>query len=260
VFCRQNGLGLRVVDAGVDFSFAADLPIVHAKVARGTRSFLDGPAMTHEQLIEGVRRGSRLIDEWAAEFAADEQPTVVGFGEMGIGNTSAAALLMHLGTGIPLAECVGRGTGLDDAGLARKRATLAAALQAAHQAGLADDPLAQTAWFGGFEIALMIGGMLAAAARRQVILVDGFIATAAFLTARRLAPAINDFAVFCHQSDEGGHRALLEHLGAQPLLRLGLRLGEGTGCALAFPLLTSAVAFLTEMASFEAAGVSTATS
>ena len=174
---------------------------------------------------------------------------------MGIGNTASAALLTHFLTGAPLTECVGRGTGLDDAGLARKRELLQRAVDRAALPPDADalDILAE---FGGFEIAMMAGALLAGGERRITLLIDGFIATSALLVAARIAPAILEYCIFCHQSAEPGHQAQLRALGAQPLLDLGLRLGEGSGTALAFPLVRSALAFLDEMASFDSAGVS----
>jgi nicotinate-nucleotide--dimethylbenzimidazole phosphoribosyltransferase len=249
VFCRQNRLGLTIVDAGVRGSFA-DLPAVRdEKLAEGTRNFLHEPAMSPDQCADALQRGARLADELHAAGC-----NALGLGEMGIGNTSSAAVLMHLLTGRPLDECVGRGTGLDAAGLARKLITLAQAV-AAHP-HLGADPLAVLATFGGFEIAQLCGAMLRAAELRMLLLIDGFIASAALLVATRLAPDVLAYCVFCHESDEQGHRLLLAELGGQPLLRLDLRLGEGTGCALAYPLVQAAVSFLNEMASFASAGVS----
>ena len=250
-FCRQNGLDLTIVDAGVRGSFT-DLPAVRdEKIAEGTRNFAHEPAMSVAQCADSLQRGARLVDEVHAAGC-----NVLGVGEMGIGNTSAAAVLMHRLTGRPLAECVGRGTGLDAAGLARKLATLTQAV-AAHPL-IGSDPLAVLATFGGFEIAQMCGALLRAAEHRMLLLIDGFIASAALLVAARLAPAVLEYCVFCHESDEQGHRQLLAEMGGQPLLQLGLRLGEGTGCALAYPLVQAAVTFLNEMASFESAGVSDA--
>ena len=249
VFCRQNGLGLTIVDAGVRGSFA-DLPAVRdEKIAEGTRNYVHEPAMTAAQCADALQRGARLVDELQAAGC-----NVLGVGEMGIGNTSSAAVLMHRLTGRPLAECVGRGTGLDAVGLARKLDTLTRAV-AAHP-GVGTAPLDVLTTFGGFEIAQMCGALLRAAEYGMLLLIDGFIATAALLVAARLAPAVLPYCVFCHESDEQGHRLLLAELGGQPLLRLGLRLGEGTGAALAYPLVQAAVSFLTEMASFESAGVS----
>ena len=249
VFCRQNGLALTIVDAGVRGSFA-DLPAVRdEKIAEGTRNFAEAPAMTAAQCADALARGARLADELHAAGC-----NVLAVGEMGIGNTSSAAVLMHRLTGRPLAECVGRGTGHDGAGLARKLAVLTQAV-AAHP-GAGSDPLAVLATFGGFEIAQMCGALLRAAEHRMLLLIDGFIASAALLVAARLAPAVLAYCVFSHESDEQGHRLLLAELGGRPLLRLGLRLGEGTGAALAYPLVRAAVAFFNDMASFEGAGVS----
>ena len=250
VFCRLHGLALRVVDAGVRGSFA-DLPAVRdQKIAEGTRNFRHEPAMTAAEAQRALALGAALVDEVHAAGC-----NVLGFGEMGIGNTSSAAVLLHLLGGVPLADCVGRGTGLDAAGLAHKLAVLTAAV-AAHPAVDGTDALAALATFGGFEIAQLCGALLRAAERGMVLLIDGFIASAALLVAWRLAPAVLPYCVFSHESAEGGHPHLLRVLGAQPLLRLGLRLGEGTGGALAYPLVQAAVAFFNEMASFESAGVS----
>ena len=252
VFARQNGLGLSVVDAGVAHDFGgARGGLIDARIAPGTASYLDEPAMTAAQCAQAVAQGAGIVRGLAAAGC-----NVVGFGEMGIGNTASAALITHCLTGAPLAACVGRGTGLDDVGLARKQALLHRALVRYREAGGDDDALRVLAEFGGFEIAAMVGAMLAAAEARMVLLVDGFIVGAAALAAARLAPALPEYCIFCHRSAEPGHDAQLRALGAEPLLDLGLRLGEGTGAALAFPLVRAAVAFLNEMASFESAGIS----
>jgi nicotinate-nucleotide--dimethylbenzimidazole phosphoribosyltransferase len=187
------------------------------------------------------------------ELVAALEGKVIGFGEMGIGNTTAAAALMHKLTGIPVAQCVGAGTGLSPGGVLHKQRVIEAAVER-HAAAVT--PLEVLATFGGLEIAMMAGAMLKAAERRMVLLIDGFIVTSALLVAARLQPAILDYCVFSHCSEESGHKRMLEHLGAQPLLQLGLRLGEGTGCALALPLLQASVNFMQEMATFEAAQVS----
>lgn len=250
VFARQNGLALKVVDAGVAHDFGERAGLVNAKMAPGTANYLEAPAMSPAQCTEAMARGAALVRQLAATGC-----NVVAFGEMGIGNTASASLLTHCLTGVSLAECVGRGTGLDDAGLSRKRELLGRALARYRAAGGSDAPLAVLAEFGGFEIAMMAGAMLAAAAARMLVLVDGFIVGAAALVAAKLVPACTDYCIFCHRSAEPGHRAQLADLGVQPLLDLGLRLGEGTGAALAYPLLQAAVNFLNEMASFESAGV-----
>jgi nicotinate-nucleotide--dimethylbenzimidazole phosphoribosyltransferase len=248
VFARQNGIELVVVDAGVNFAFDPQSKLVDAKIASGTRNFLREPAMSIEQCEQAIARGAALVSE-----AHQAGTNVIGFGEMGIANTSSAAILACLASGAPLSACVGRGTGIDDAGLAHKLNILQ---QAMKRHGPPEKPLAALAAFGGFEIAMMTGAMLRAAELRMVLLIDGFIATAALATAARFHPEVLEYCVFSHRSHEQGHRLLLQHLAAKPLLDLGLRLGEGTGAALAYPLVAAAVAFLNEMASFESAGVS----
>ncbi len=232
---------------GVASPLPADTRLIDIPIARGTRNFAHEPAMTRDEALAALRAGAQRVRHHAALGT-----NVIGFGEMGIANTSAAACLMSRLCAVPIDECVGRGTGLDHAGVAKKRDVLAAAL--AYHA-TASDPLDVLATFGGFEIAMMAGAYLAAAEAHMTILVDGFIATAALLVTHALAPAVLDYCVFAHASDEAGHRRMLDHLGAAPLLALELRLGEGTGAALALPLLRAAVAFVNEMASFESAGV-----
>lgn len=249
VFCRQHQINLQVVDAGVNADFEANLPLGKYKVAKGTASFLNGPAMSAEQARLCLAHGAAIVAAIAAQGC-----NVIGFGEMGIANTSSAAVLMSLFCKIPLADCIGRGTGLDDAQLLNKQTILEQAMS--NYTG-GNDPLQLMAHFGGFEILQMAGAMLAAGKRNMLVLVDGFIATAAYLCALELDASLKSKAIFCHQSDEKGHTLLLQHLGGKPVLQLQLRLGEGTGCALAYPLLLSAVNFLNEMASFESAAVST---
>jgi nicotinate-nucleotide--dimethylbenzimidazole phosphoribosyltransferase len=248
VFARQNGMTVRVVDAGVNHDFGAIFGLVDAKIAPGTRNFLEEPAMTRAQCEAALQKGIELAEQEIAQGS-----NVLGFGEMGIGNTSSAALITSVLCGLPLEQCVGRGTGLDDVGLQKKRALLAQAL-AKHAVG--SDPLEVLATFGGFEIAMMAGAMLGAARQRALLLIDGYIATSALLVAATLQPAIKDYCVFAHESGEPGHARQLAWLGVEPLLSLDMRLGEGTGAALAYPLVQAAVNFLNEMASFESAGVS----
>ena len=254
VFARQMEMNLTVVDAGVAHDFGPRAGLVDAKIAPGTANFIEQPAMSAAQRDQAIEHGRRL-----AHNLADNGCNVVGFGEMGIGNTAAASLLTHclVGTagGAALEVVTGRGTGLDDAGLIRKRALLAAALE---RGGVPTDPLAALAEYGGFEIAMMAGAMLGAAERRMVLLIDGFIVTSALLVAHALAPAILPYCIFTHRSQEPGHAIQHRHLGVEPLMQLDLRLGEGTGAALAWPLVQASVNFLAEMASFESAGVSEA--
>jgi nicotinate-nucleotide--dimethylbenzimidazole phosphoribosyltransferase len=278
VLARQHGLALTVVDCGVARDFAPREGLVIRKIAPGTADSLSGPAMSAAQCSEAIANGRAIVERLPGN--------VLLLGEMGIGNTSAASLLLARltgqetpsppvgqgssssrplplgegrGEGDRLAQCVGAGTGLDEAGVARKREVLRQVLALhAH----ATEPLDALAAFGGFEIATMVGAVLQAAVQRRVIVADGFISTAAVLVAQRLAPYVTQRCVFSHRSNESGHALMLQQLGAtphvpaQPLLDLGLRLGEGSGAALAWPLLVSACALLREMASFESAGVS----
>ena len=249
VFARANGVDLSVVDAGVAGD-PLDAPgLLARRIAPGTRNFALEPAMTRGQYETSLRAGAELGA--GAGAAAGYQGAA--FGEMGIANTSAAALLAHKLTGAPLDALTGRGTGLDDDGLAHKHRVLARA--AARTAGRLDPHEALTE-YGGFEVAMMAGAMIGAARAGAVVVVDGFIATAAALAADRLAPSLRDYLVFAHRSAEPGHQVMLDALGARPLLDLGLRLGEGTGALLAWPILRSAAAMLSDMASFESAGVS----
>lgn len=243
VFCRQHGIEMQVIDAGVNDDFEAHPGLVNAKMGYGTTNFLKEPAMRRETAKHCLQRGAEL-----AQQAYERGSNVIGLGEMGIGNTSSAAVITSVLGQLPLAECTGRGTGLDDASYRKKLDILTQAVQ---RHGTPTDPLDALATYGGFEIAQMCGAMLQAASQRMIVLVDGFIASAAFLVAHALHPEIRPYAVFCHQSQEAGHAHLLRLLGAKPLLHLGLRLGEGTGCALAYPLLVSAIGFYNEMASFD---------
>lgn len=247
VLARLQGMDLWVVDAGVDDDCGAHPRLVNAKIRRGTRDLVSESAMTADECHAALLAGKRILEQ----VAAPDSNTVV-LGEMGIGNTASSALLMHRLTGLPLTECVGRGTGLDDAGLERKRSTLAAASRRVAKSG----PLELLAEFGGYEIAMLTGALLEAAARRMLIIVDGFTVTVAAALAARLDRRVLDYCVFGHCSAEHAHRALLKHLEAEPLLDLGMRLGEGTGAAVALSTVRAALALFTDMATFESAGVS----
>lgn len=247
VFCRQNKIALQIVDAGINGHIDNPQLIDHS-IRQSTTNFLTDEAMNATELARCFSLSEQLVDKIAAQGS-----NVIGFGEMGIGNTSASAMLVHYLTDLSLADAVGRGTGLDDQGIQKKLAILKDA-KAFH--GVINDPKTVLQTFGGFEIAQMTGAMLAGYRKNMLLLIDGYIASAALLVASKLEPEILSHCVFCHQSDESGHQRLLEYFNAEPLLKLGMRLGEGTGCALAYPLLQSAVNFLNEMASFESAGVS----
>jgi nicotinate-nucleotide--dimethylbenzimidazole phosphoribosyltransferase len=248
VFCKQHNIALRVVDAGVNHTFPQNAPgLIHNKTGHGTANFAVEPAMTLKQAQHCIDTGASLISEIHANGC-----NVIGFGEMGIGNTSSAAVLMSLLCGIPLPLCVGRGTGLGDEALQHKLTVLTKAVE---KHGWPSTPVKILATYGGFEIAQMAGAMLQAAELGMVVLVDGFIACTAYLVAHALEPAVKDYCIFCHQSREQGHKLLLDHLHVRPLLNLDMRLGEGTGAAVAYPLVLSAINFLNQMASFESAGV-----
>ncbi len=241
-FASATDTEIRVIDAGV----AADLPahpnLLAAKIAPGTRNAAREPAMTPAQCAAAVQLGAEIA---GAQVALGFELIVLG--EMGIGNTASAALLMHRLAPMPLALCVGLGTGHDAAGLARKQAAIARAAARSD----AKAPMAVLAEFGGFEIAMMTGALLGAAQARTPVLVDGFIATAAALVAVRLHPAALPYCIFAHCSAEAGHQRMLSAIGAEPLLNLGLRLGEGTGALLCVPLVRAAARMLTDIASLD---------
>lgn len=302
-FATAHDARLFVVDAGVASDFPAEicLPIaelsqatladtsdrklIQAKVRAGTQSYFEADALSPAELNLCFEHGAQIV-----RALADSGCNTIGFGEMGIGNTSAASLLQSVLSGREIAQCVGRGTGHDDAGLARKQTLLGEALAAyrarpavfaaetvgadaaqlrttqvnASSAAASDESpelrraraLDALAAFGGAEIAMMCGAMLAAASLRMTVLVDGYICTAAALAAIEIDPQMQDYCCFAHVSGEQGHAAMLDWLDARPLLQLEMRLGEGTGAAIALPLLRSAVAFVRDMASFADAGVS----
>jgi nicotinate-nucleotide--dimethylbenzimidazole phosphoribosyltransferase len=239
VFARQHGFAVTVVDAGVAGELPSHPQLQKRKMAMGTGNACVAAAMSAQQGIDAVNAGMEVVRGLPGN--------VLALGEMGIGNTSSAALIFSLLTQVPIDEAAGRGTGLDDVQMQTKLAALRKAL--------AKTPMDVLCAVGGFEIAMMVGAMLQAASERRVVLVDGFIASTAALLASTMAPHALDYMVFCHVGAEHGHRALLARMGARPLLALGLRLGEGTGALLAWPLVMSAAKFVNEMASFASAGV-----
>lgn len=248
VFCRQHQLQLIVVDAGVNHVFPRHPMLKDRKIAMGTQHMLRGPAMSQDQCRLAMEAGAeevRMLHEGGCN--------IIGFGEMGIGNTSAAALLMSHFTSIPVADCTGAGTGSNTQQLAQKKAVLQQVIQHHPSPRTALQALAT---FGGFEIAMITGAILQAAALKMIVVIDGFIVTSALLAAVAMQPAVKDYCVYAHCSEEKGHKAMLGFLGVQPLLQLDMRLGEGTGAAIAIPVIQSAVLFLEEMASFSSAQVS----
>lgn len=247
VFSNQHNINLKIVDAGVNFDFEPSEKLTNAKIAYGTKNFLKEKAMSKTQVVQCFDKAAKIVNE-----IFETKSNVIGFGEMGIGNTSSATMLMSYLCKLPIEKCIGRGTGLNDIQLENKISILKQA-QAFH--GKIVDPKEVLQTFGGFEIAQICGAMLAAFEKKMLILIDGFIASSAFLVAYQINPKIISNAIFCHLSDEYGHQNLLNYLNADPLLKLNMRLGEGTGCAIAYPIMESAVAFLNNMASFESAAV-----
>ncbi len=248
VFCRQHHIAIKIVDAGVNFDFPEDLELIDKKVRKSSRNILEEPAMTVEEYQQALENGRSVVAE-----IAETGCNIIGFGEMGIGNTSASSLMMSQLFDLPIVSCIGRGTGLNDDQLQNKINVLSAAIEKYPQIS-APDEIAQM--FGGLEIAQMIGAMEEAYRQNMLIMVDGFIATVAVATAWKNNPEIINHCIFCHVSDEKAHLQLIGLLGQKALLNLNLRLGEGTGCALAYPLIQSAVNFMNEMSSFEDAHVS----
>jgi len=244
---RIYGMDLWVVDAGVNHSFEAHPKLIDAKVAFGSENFLHQHAMTLENCMKAFNNGRQIVRRF---FEAGSN--VIGFGEMGIGNTTPASALMSILCGLPVDECVGPGAGLNSDGVKHKARVIQTAL-AKH--GISESVFENLARFGGYEIATIAGGMIEAASCRMVILVDGFITTSAALIAKAVNPRVLDYCIFSHESDEQGHQKMLRHMNASAVLKLGLRLGEGTGSAIVYSVLKGAVAVLSEMTSFEEAQV-----
>jgi len=251
VFCNQNNIDLTIVDAGVNADFEENTNLTHAKIAKGTSDYSIEKAMTTNDCLLALDKGKQIV---AKLF--NEGTNTIGFGEMGIGNTSSAALLMSYFTNTAIENCVGKGTGLNDDGVTKKAQILRNVFNL-HEKNI-KNPIDALTSFGGFEIVMMCGAMLEAASLKMTILVDGFIVTAALLVAHAINKNVLDYCIFCHTSGEQGHEKMLAFLNAKPLLNIGLRLGEGTGSAVAFPIINAAVSFLNEMATFKSANVSEA--
>ncbi len=248
VFCRQVGLDMEVIDCGILQSLEGVEGVINQRLGAGTGAIHKQPAMTLGAVKQGMDMACARI-----EFHHQQGCNLIALGEMGIGNTSSAAAIMATIMGVSSANCVGRGTGIDAATLKRKQMLVEQALHI-HKAELTD-PYNILACLGGFEIVQMTGAMLAAAERNMLIVVDGFIATAAAMVAVQINANVRDYMIFGHQSDERGHCMMMEHLQARPLLNLGMRLGEGSGAVLALPLIRAAAGFYNEMASFSDAGI-----
>lgn len=244
---RQHGIELKIVDGGVDFDFPSIPQLISRKVRKGTRNFLYEAAMTNEEMELSIQYGANIVTDCHREGS-----NVVSFGEMGIGNTAASSMWMTCLTGIPLIDCVGAGSGLDNEGVRHKYNVLK---QSLHQYKGDNSPLNVICYFGGFEMVMAVGGMLRAAELGMVILVDGFIMTNCVLAASALYPEMLPYCIFGHCGDEAGHKRVLDALQAKPLLNLGLRLGEGSGSVCAYPIVESAVRMINEMHSFQQAAV-----
>jgi nicotinate-nucleotide--dimethylbenzimidazole phosphoribosyltransferase len=256
MFCRQHGFKLRIVDVGVDYDFSEVSGIINRKIARGTKDFLYEPAMSDEEFDRAIEVGASLVDDCVADGCK-----VLCIGEMGIANTSPSSIWMSLFCDIPLDECIGAGAGLDSLGIRHKREVLRQAVENFHrylaEKGIPETEMEKEAipYFAGFEMAGAIGAMLRAAELGMTVMVDGFIMSACMLAASRLVPEVLSYAVFCHCGDESGHQRMLSLMDAQPLLHLGMRLGEGTGALCAYPIIDSAVRMVNEMNNFENAKI-----
>ncbi|MBR8535665.1 nicotinate-nucleotide--dimethylbenzimidazole phosphoribosyltransferase [Carboxylicivirga sediminis] len=247
LFSQEYGFDLKVVDAGVNFDFQPHPRLIDAKVRKGTRNFSKEPAMTMDECLQALDNGRNIVAK-----LADEGTNVVGFGEMGIGNTSPASALLSVFTGLDVDKAVGPGSGLTTEGVMNKARVLGDAIK---QHGISDNAIENLARFGGLEIATIAGGMLEAAARRMIIITDGFITTSALLAAYAIEPNVVNYALFSHQSQEQGHKHMVDYLGGEPILDLGFRLGEGTGAAVAYAVVKGAVAMLNKMTSFDEAAI-----
>ncbi len=242
VFCRQHNFHLRVIDGGVDYDFEKDLSVENRKVARGTKNMLYEPAMSVELCMKAMEVGAECVRE-----EAERGCNIIGFGEMGIANTSPASLLLHKYAKVPLEECVGRGAGLKEDGVLHKYEVLKQVSEKYNP----QTPLEILTTFGGIEIAMICGAVLEAKRQNMLIVADGFITSSGFLAAYEMQQDVLDNVIFSHQSNERGHKAMVEYMKGDPILHLDLRLGEGTGVPLVYPILQSSLIFLNEMAGFD---------
>ena len=250
MFCRQHGFKLRIVDVGVDFDLTDIDGIIDRKIARGTRNFLYEPAMSENEFDRAIGIGSDLADDCIAEGCQ-----VLCIGEMGIANTSPSSIWMSVLGNIPLDECIGAGAGLNSEGIRHKYDILRQAVDRYQATAHHSSPITPIRYFGGYEMVAAVGAMLRAAELHLIIFVDCFIMTACAMAVCQLYPAAKDYMIFAHCGDESGHRRMLDALQAEPLLRLGLRLGEGTGALCAFPIVDSAVRMMNEMNNFDNANI-----
>lgn len=244
--CRQHNVKLVLVDSGVDYDLPYERGIINLSMGKGTKNFLYEGAMSIDELNECLKRGAQVVDKVYAEGC-----NIVSFGEMGIANTSPSSIWMHYFGGIPMNQCVGAGSGLDNQGISHKQQVLTEAVNRFNQNHHHPTAADIIAYFGGFEMAMAIGGMLRAAELRMPILIDGFIMSACILAASQLNHEVLQYAIFTHQGDESGHRQLLESMGVKGFLHLDMRLGEGTGAVCAYPIIESAIRMINEMPTFK---------
>ncbi|WP_075589719.1 nicotinate-nucleotide--dimethylbenzimidazole phosphoribosyltransferase [Labilibacter marinus] len=251
LFSSFYNIETTIVDAGVNYDLSTYDSIVNCKVKNGSGNFAKEPAMTTEECNKAIENGAKLVRN-----LHEKGCNVIGFGEMGIGNTSPASILMSLYCNIPLDKCVGPGSGHNAEGVKKKLATLEKAVSTKPDIA---DPFEILAYFGGLEIATIAGGMLQAAELKMLILNDGFIITSALLAAQAINPTIMEYVIHSHHSKEGGHALMMEYLQADPVLNLDLRLGEGTGAAIAYPIIEGAIKMINDMTSFDEAGITDTT-
>jgi nicotinate-nucleotide--dimethylbenzimidazole phosphoribosyltransferase len=240
---RQHGFNLKIVDAGVNFDFKSGDPIIDKKIRKSTRNYLHEAAMTQEEMKLAIERGAECT-----QTCFEEGCNVIGFGEMGITNTSSSALWMTYLTGIPLDKCIGAGCDHTGNIVGHKYNVLKRSMDNYKGDSSTEDIMR---YFGGYEMVMATGAMLKAAELKMIILIDGFIMTNCLLVASKLNPEVLNYCLFGHQGDETGHKSLMEYLNVKPVLNLGLRLGEGTGALCAYPIIDSAVRMINEMNSFK---------
>ena len=250
MFCRQHGFHLRIIDVGVDYDLSEHPRILNRKIARGTRNFLHEAAMSEEEFGKAINTGIEMVD-----YCRKEGCDIICMGEMGIANTSPSSIWMSIFGNIPLNECIGIGSGLNSEGVNHKQQILSQAVNNFQATNPNPAPADIIRYFGGFEMVAAVGAMLRAAETGMAVMVDGFIMSACMLAASQLEPNVLDYAIFGHCGDESGHKRMLELMNAEPLLQLGMRLGEGTGALCSYPIIESAVRMLNEMNNFENANI-----
>lgn len=240
---QQHGFDLKIVDAGVNYDFNSGDPIINKKIRKSTRNYLHEAAITRDEMELAIRYGAECVQD-----CFDQGCNVIGFGEMGITNTSSSALWMTCLTGIPLEQCIGAGCDHTGDIIAHKYNVLSQSMNNYKGDGSTEDIMR---YFGGYEMVMTVGAMLKAAELKMIILIDGFIMTNCLLAASKLNDNILHYTIYGHKGDEAGHKLLLEYLKAKPILNLGLRLGEGTGALCAYPIIDSAVRMINEMNTFK---------